>query len=514
MGLFNCLYPRTIVNGHGEIVRVRCGHCNACLNQKGSIMTTQCKLESASHRYCMFVTLTYRDSDMPLVQCYHNRYTNTNCFYPITKRLKKHVEAAGRGPFYDYAKDIKSYPDRSYYLGNYFCYDSLPLYYEKFELKGCPPSSIPVLDRRDVQDFLKRLRYYLATIKNPITGKLQTNEKIRYYACGEYGPVHFRPHYHLLLWFDDVETFRIMGQAISKSWRFGRIDFSLSRGLTSSYVANYISGLSNISRLHSLRHFSPFCLHSTFLFGDVYKHEEEEIYEYEYERFVGKTYSDNGKIKSVPSLLAFESRFFQRCLNYGETDSRGRFVLYTFLSRAYQEYGERPISELSQLIMADECGFCHALLEQYSFDGFFNENTIKSVLYCSKKFYKNSEKYQIPPRLLVSKIEKYWSDKNYYNLCRQLQSQCDYCSDPDADRLYLLFWYDNYFHLGDDNFSLTPPAVDYVRSLNIEPLFVDKDTLNIESFDQYKDFVFLQNKISNDRVKHKKLNDLNKIFCK
>ena len=37
-------------------------------------------------------------------------------------------------------------------------------------------------------------------------------------------PVHFRPHYHVILWFDDDELYKVIRQILYKSWKFGRID--------------------------------------------------------------------------------------------------------------------------------------------------------------------------------------------------------------------------------------------------------------------------------------------------
>ena len=74
----------------------------------------------------------------------------------------------------------------------------LKLLQQKFNLCG----SIPYLRKTDLQLFLKRLRYYVT--------KRLPKEKVRYYAVGEYGPVHFRPHYHLLLFLNSKEVLQII----------------------------------------------------------------------------------------------------------------------------------------------------------------------------------------------------------------------------------------------------------------------------------------------------------------
>ncbi len=54
------------------------------------------------------------------------------------------------------------------------------------------------LDKSDVQKFMKRLR------------KL-SNEKLKYYICGEYGSKRMRPHYHLIIFNADAEK-------VQKAW--------------------------------------------------------------------------------------------------------------------------------------------------------------------------------------------------------------------------------------------------------------------------------------------------------
>lgn len=58
---------------------------------------------------------------------------------------------------------------------------------EKLRIKD----GIPVLDKRDVQLFLKRLRKACSELDKAL--------KIRYYVVGEYGENTERPHYHMLL---------------------------------------------------------------------------------------------------------------------------------------------------------------------------------------------------------------------------------------------------------------------------------------------------------------------------
>jgi hypothetical protein len=59
----------------------------------------------------------------------------------------------------------------------------------------------PTLVKRDLQLFIKRLRSFQARyIKDKFKVKIkQQKEKIRYFACGEYGERTGRPHYHVIV---------------------------------------------------------------------------------------------------------------------------------------------------------------------------------------------------------------------------------------------------------------------------------------------------------------------------
>jgi hypothetical protein len=75
---------------------------------------------------------------------------------------------------------------------------------------------------------------------------------------GEYGPVHFRPHYHLLLFTISDKVAEVLRYCHGKSWKLGRSDFQRSAGGASSYVASYVNSLSSAPLLYrSCRSFKP-----------------------------------------------------------------------------------------------------------------------------------------------------------------------------------------------------------------------------------------------------------------
>lgn len=89
------------------------------------------------------------------------------------------------------------------------------------------------LDKTDLQNFFKRLR------KNH-----NGNEKISYYACGEYGTKNWRPHYHAIL-------FGVEPDQVEQAWRtdarskrgdrsIGSIFYGSVESASCAYVLKYL----------------------------------------------------------------------------------------------------------------------------------------------------------------------------------------------------------------------------------------------------------------------------------
>lgn len=95
------------------------------------------------------------------------------------------------------------------------------------------------LDHRDFQLFCKRLR------------KAAKNKTVRFYMCGEYGPLNARPHYHACLFNVDFADRVPSGKSASgelfyesaeltKLWGLGRCSVQDLTPETASYCARYI----------------------------------------------------------------------------------------------------------------------------------------------------------------------------------------------------------------------------------------------------------------------------------
>lgn len=93
-----------------------------------------------------------------------------------------------------------------------------------------------VLEKRPLQLFLKRLRKHF------------TGQKIRYFACGEYGSKNQRPHYHLIIFncdFVDKYLFNpkerlYRSPTLEKLWPFGFSSIGEVNEKTCLYVSKYM----------------------------------------------------------------------------------------------------------------------------------------------------------------------------------------------------------------------------------------------------------------------------------
>lgn len=106
------------------------------------------------------------------------------------------------------------------------------------------PGSQPTLYKPDLQRFWKRLRQHIAR-------KEKRSDAIKYFACGEYGPVTGRPHYHAVVfgWQPSDETAvpnnpgasnpLFTSQTVDGLWTHGRVMIGSLTKKSANYVARY-----------------------------------------------------------------------------------------------------------------------------------------------------------------------------------------------------------------------------------------------------------------------------------
>lgn len=313
-----CLKPVRVLNKYtNEVLYVPCGHCYSCVKNKAS-RDTSLAVNMASHfRYCYFVFLSYTDEFLPYMEMYDsspsglsdNTY-NMYRFRSINRDIRvvrKHgadrvindrefsivhsmtpdeyqdiiVKSHGR---YNFARRCVTYP----------------------EFSQCD-NRIPYCNMCDCQLFLKRLRFKISK---------EYNEKICYYVVSEYGPRTYRPHWHMLLFFDSPQLAEVISQYVSSSWSYGDTTCELSRGGSASYVASYVNSSVCLPSLYvQHKEIRPRSAHSKgFSVNNVFP-KQASIYEAEklFDALLnGERVSLNGKAVQVFPSRAYKHTVFPR----------------------------------------------------------------------------------------------------------------------------------------------------------------------------------------------------------
>lgn len=181
----------------GELKIIPCGQCLECRLNYARNWAARCEVESYGYENNFFITLTYDDEHLPVV----NKVT---------------------GEVYRGLKDVESYYK----------------YQKHYEVCN--------LFKPDLQKFMKRLRIQ-AQRHNLVEDE---NLGIRYFACGEYGTQNHRPHYHLIVYglkLDDMKYKyskhghqHFTSKWLSEVWGNGLVDIGGVDYESCQYVAQYV----------------------------------------------------------------------------------------------------------------------------------------------------------------------------------------------------------------------------------------------------------------------------------
>lgn len=297
-----CLHPVRIKHKNtGEWMYVGCGKCPSCKNLRSSQLTLKCNLESRSHEYCHFITLTYDDT-----------------FVPVCAPIAVH---GTQGKEYH----LVSLCRRTGEFGNVLATVSLrESLIDRLYKKLGTDYGIPYLSRRDVQLFIKRLRKLIKT---------ECNENIRFFVCGEYGPKHLRPHYHLLVWHSDRQTSEKMADFVCKAWKFGYTDIQLSNGNATNYVASYVNSLGTLPDIYTKGQLKPFSGHSNFLGEKFYRNQGKKIYSLSATEFIRRSERINDSLSEFTLWRSLKDTFYPKCRGYATSSSSERQFLYTLYAQ-------------------------------------------------------------------------------------------------------------------------------------------------------------------------------------
>lgn len=483
-----CLEPRKVFNPYSkDSLVVPCGHCKACLLNKNSRLAFQCDLESVSNKYCVFITLTYANRFIPRA----NFIDATDRPFGCDLYDKETGELLG-------ACDMLE-EDRQRLL-------------DKFYLFG----DVPYLRKSDLQLFFKRFRYY--------AGKI-TKEKVRYFAVGEYGPVHFRPHYHILLYFNSEILLQACSEIVLSSWRFGRVDCQLSKGKCSSYVASYVNSSVSVPKVFTLPSTRGFCLHSQKLGQGFLQGEREKVYSLTASEFIQRSVVLNGSYKEFRLWRSCYRYFYPKCKGFSDKSARELSYSYRIYATAKELF---PCCETAAEL-AREIASCVRIfgssVKGLTYDLPLSEvskmNDLLSYFYdsvCGMDI--NSDLFQrwvnrIYIELLTSKHFLYYvcDRPTTYEINRKIRLIQEFYKQ--LEYLRLIEFFENQSQYYESDFVGDEPLLFDQYDNSFVPYFYDNLNYSMKSYKElipYKLFKSDTLRLAQYRIKHKYLNDKNKIF--
>lgn len=408
-----CERPRIIQNKYtGDFVKVDCGECPYCLIKKSDRATQKCDFVKSNHKYCYFVTLTYNSQYVPKMSLTQIDDYLTE-WLPVRPPKSVGTQLAARMvmdsrvnkniPDFMSAKVNRPYMLEHLHLIEVDRYKALALRYPNFISKFRPyilrsiPRVSPLqrfkdeyfeelvwmlpelaeslkkknntdangafpqfkgllkyVNVRDYQLFAKRLRKYLSK-------KVGKYEKIHSYVVSEYSPKTFRPHFHILFFFDSDEIAQNIRQAVYQSWRLGRVDTQLARDNANSYVANYLNSVVSVPFIYKAKK----SVRPRSRFSNLFGYEEvrkgiEKASDKRSALFNGVSYISGQKfVRYIPSRSHID-RLFPRFTHYDGAFLRRSEQIYSIVQQVLrlfarnEPFKESTVRNVSEFI----CWWC------------------------------------------------------------------------------------------------------------------------------------------------------------
>lgn len=507
-----CLHPVKVKTLRG-IQLVKCGKCPACENSKRSELRAKVQFEEQNCKATFLLTLTYNDVHLPLFclrpdlispddrrtdvfgnviedEFYLSHkfvdYTdlwsgseihfdstsladNNVGFFPLPERIQTDnfndklnawcVDSENSiysrcilgkaSEHYDillkeYHSQLQSNVAKCKALG--ITNNSLSWYsYVDSNFGFSHSDCVPLLYYPDLQRFMKRLRKYLS--------KYFKNEKIRYYAIGEYGTSSYRPHWHILLFTDSDEVARFLQNTLYENrllstskrtvhssflldslWQYGSNSVDKTDGNASGYISNYVVGTSVLPKV--LGKLAPQKTFHSVRFGVPYTKSEirDFLVERNYERFSKIEYVDTADhtLQSRPLWRSYYSLFFPQFVGINSLPDDEKYRVLTIYPKLASYFFTDNVSELAQKIyfqcikpyrdgnildeVKDEINIYIAKFFdwfEWSYATSLSLSPLTGILYASKRFLNISS-------------ELGFSSRQYFDIWRDFVSWRDY----------------------------------------------------------------------------------------
>lgn len=332
----DCLRPVKVYNKYThDVMYVPCGHCYSCLKNKSNRDTSLAMNISSNFKYCYFVLLSYSEDFLPRMEMikedplgnglinYTFRSINRNMVVLGNKKGNRGKDRVLNDEEFEFTHSMPSTDYRDIIVKSHgrFDFSRKCVTYPRFE--DCD-NLIPCCNTSDCQKFLKRLRFHI---------KAKYNEEIRFYAVSEYGPRSYRPHWHLLLFFNSEQVSKVISQYVSESWSYGDTNCELSRGGSASYVASYVNSTVCLPSLYfEHKEIRARSLHSKGYGVNHVFPREGKIYEIEKMSSIllnGEVISVNGQTQTIFPSRSYKHTVFPRFSNVVCESPRGSAFLFS-----------------------------------------------------------------------------------------------------------------------------------------------------------------------------------------
>lgn len=245
-----CLNPIALPNGDGTYKFVPCRHCVACRLKQMFRISASSVYEIFDSAAVAFITLTYRNSDIPKAYFHFDSVRNLIIFTDsdgvilseerFTEKFYKHL-----------VKISRNYANR---FPTYFAF-----------------GQVPYIDKTHVVKYLKRVR-----ITSARKGFDSKAFPLRYILCAEYGESFARPHFHVLFFFKSETQYSEFAKSCAEKWYYGHCFLRRFNGAGASYLSSYTVGASADSYFYGRSFARQFVRHSNHL-GFAYYEKVSQI---------------------------------------------------------------------------------------------------------------------------------------------------------------------------------------------------------------------------------------------
>ena len=453
MRLSSCEKPIYIVQPKThEVLRVSCGNCNSCCNERAKRWMTRLDTECQHHKYAFMFTLTYDDEWLPKLG--------------FAEDDPDFLEFVNRDS--DIRIPLQELID--------LCKDEFGEYNEE-ELKYLRgrlthPLCIPCVYTKDISNFIKRFNKYC------FKHLTKHYENVRYFYAHEYGPTTYRIHGHGILFFDEDIIAQNFDAVLHACWKFGYSDGSQiysdgGRG----YVAQYVNAATHLPSFYShstLRQRVQFSKSPSIGTFELLDSSLREIYD----RLPSRRFVWDSKTSGYVNLQiqdSFKNRYFPKCVGYRERSHFDRVQLYRSVeivpSTDFEEFKGsfkdlewldfRRLANCEERVLID---YYKSLKREFE-DPKSIDTALRRLYSLSKRIVLFSRSLHTSVDYLVKRIEEFNLKCDYERLVVFYQFQEDYAKVHSVRDLVFLYpelcYQIEHLFIKDDTFGNMPA---YIRN--------------------------------------------------